>query len=629
MKLGMPSGSIRHKLVVVVILTTLIALSIASAAMVLYDLKAYRASSVNDVSTQTELLGGATAAALDFNDAKVAGESLAVLRFRPRVQAGAVYNARGELFATYARKGLKPQFPKLPREEGVYIEGSSIFAFKRIIENGSILGSAYIAADYDPYSRLTSYAGIVLLVALASLLVAALLSMWLQSVVTRPILSVVEVARQVVNRRDYSERAEKSSSDEVGTLVDAFNAMLDQIQQRDDALREKEAQTRTILESALHSFITMDHEGRILEFNAAAELAFGYSKDEAIGKDMASLIIPPSLRDAHREGLKRYMETGDAKLLGRRTELSGMRADSSEFPIELAITRIEMDGPPVFSAFIADITERKNAENEIRKLNAELEERVRERTAQLELANNELESFCYSVSHDLRGPLRAVDGFSEALVEDMPSDLPEQSSRYLARIRAATLRMGQLIDDLLNLSKVSRGDLTYTEVDLSAVSAEIVEGLRDQEPDRDVEVSIWERMTVDGDARLLRVALENLIANAWKFTAQVESPRIEIGSMRDGDRVVYFVRDNGAGFDMKYADKLFGAFQRLHRADEYPGTGIGLATVQRVVHRHGGRVWADAEPGKGAVFYFSLARRPGVPSNPVSKDVEHGNVMQV
>jgi PAS domain S-box-containing protein len=607
-KLRLSSSSIRYKLVAIVILTTLVALLVSSAAIVWYDLNEYRESYIRDLSTQTELLGAATAAALDFNDAEVAEEGLSVLRFRPRVIAAAVYDARGKLFASYVREGASPVFPELPREDGVYVEETEILAFKRVIGNGTILGSAYIVAEYDPHAEMLNYAGIVLLVALIALLLAALFSMWLQTVVTRPILSVASVARQVVDQRDYDQRVEKSSDDEVGVLVDAFNEMLDEVQERDEALRKKEAQQRTILESALHSFITMDQDGKIVEFNPTAERTFGYAREDVIGKEMAPLIIPPALRDKHREGLKRYLKTGEEHVLGRRVEMTAVKADNSEFPVELGITRIETEGAPIFTAFVADITERKRAEEEIRALNAELEKRVKERTAQLEVANSELESFCYSVSHDLRGPLRAIDGFSEALVEDLPDDLPEQSMRYLERIRSATQRMGQLIEDLLNLSKVSRAGLTFTNVDLSAIAAEVVNGLRQQEADRKVEVSIWDGMTVTGDTRLLRVALENLIGNAWKFTRNCDAAHIEIGSMRDEDRVVYFVRDNGAGFDMKYADKLFGAFQRLHNVNEYPGTGIGLATVQRIVHRHGGRVWADASPGKGAVFYFSLSR---------------------
>lgn len=618
MKLYSSSSSIRYKLFWVVILTTLTALLVASAAIVVYDLKAYREAYTSDIATQTELLGGTTAAALNFDDAQVASESLAVLRYRPKVIAGAVYDERGKLFATYTRESVDHEFPKLPRDEGVYIEGSKIFAFERVIDNGSILGSAYISAEYDPYSRVFSYAGIVLLVALVALLVAVLLSMWLQSSVTRPILSMADVARRVVNSRDFSQRVSKTSDDEVGTLVEAFNDMLEQIQHRDDALSKKEAQTRTILESALHSFIIMDRNGLVQEFNPTAEQTFGYSRDEVIGKEMAPLIIPPATRDRHREGLEHYLETGEGKVIGRRMEMTAMRSDGSEFPVEMGITRVESEDTPLFSAFIADITERKQAEEAIRELNAELEQRVRDRTAQLEMANSELESFCYSVSHDLRSPLRAIDGFSEALVEDLPEDLPKQAAGYLGRIRSATQRMGHLIDDLLNLSKVTRSGVDFTEVDISALASEVVEALRQQEPDRKVEVSIWDNMTVTGDARLLRVALENLVGNAWKFTNQVESPRIEVGRMQIDDKSVYFVRDNGAGFDMKYADKLFGPFQRLHRVEEYPGTGIGLATVQRIVHRHGGKVWAEATPGKGAVFYFSLAPVHAVQSETAS-----------
>jgi signal transduction histidine kinase len=210
------------------------------------------------------------------------------------------------------------------------------------------------------------------------------------------------------------------------------------------------------------------------------------------------------------------------------------------------------------------------------------------------------------VSHDLRAPLRSIDGFSEALLQDFPQHVPEEGRRYLSRIRASTQRMAQLIEDLLNLSRVSRGALERREVDLSELARQVVAELRGREPQRQVDVSIWEGMHAQGDPRLVRAALENLIGNAWKFSSKTDQPRIEIGALADGRRKVFYVRDNGAGFDMAYANKLFGAFQRLHSAGEFSGTGIGLATVQRIVQRHGGRVWADAQPEKGAVFFFTL-----------------------
>jgi signal transduction histidine kinase len=253
-----------------------------------------------------------------------------------------------------------------------------------------------------------------------------------------------------------------------------------------------------------------------------------------------------------------------------------------------------------------EIAEHNRAEQEILRLNAELEQRVKERTAQLEYTNGELEAFCYSVSHDLRAPLRAIDGFGQALMEDFPKDVSEEAQRYLSRIRSSTQRMGQLIEDLLNLSRVSRGGLERRDADVSELARQVVNDLQSREPQRKVDISIWDGMRASADSRLLRAALENLIGNAWKFSAKTDKPRIEIGSLSDDGRAVFYVRDNGAGFDMAYADKLFGAFQRLHSGNEYQGTGIGLATVQRIVHRHGGRIWADAKPGKGAAFYFTL-----------------------
>ncbi|KFN50464.1 sensor histidine kinase [Arenimonas composti] len=253
-----------------------------------------------------------------------------------------------------------------------------------------------------------------------------------------------------------------------------------------------------------------------------------------------------------------------------------------------------------------EVGDRSRAEAEVVRLNAELEARVAERTAQLEAANQELETFCYSVSHDLRAPLRSINGFSQALVEDFPDAVEAGARRYLDRIRAASQRMGQLIEDLLTLSQVSRGSLQRSEFDLGELARTVLADLAQREPERRVEVSVWSPMPVNADRRLVQALLENLLGNAWKFSARADAARIEVGVLRDGSQQIFFVRDNGAGFDMQYADKLFAPFQRLHSGDDFAGTGIGLATVQRIVHRHGGRIWADARVGAGAVFHFTL-----------------------
>ena len=255
------------------------------------------------------------------------------------------------------------------------------------------------------------------------------------------------------------------------------------------------------------------------------------------------------------------------------------------------------------AAELAEANERLREELDERQ---RAEQALKRRTDELGAVNKELETFSYSVSHDLRSPLRSINGFSQALLEDYGDKLDDEGKGFLARVRAASQRMGQLIDDLLNMSRVTRGEAHFETVDVSALARSIVAELQQNEPERQVAVVIADGLEAEGDAQLLRVALGNLIGNSWKYTGKQQQANIEVGVAEHDHELAYFVRDDGVGFDMAYADKLFGAFQRLHSAGEFDGSGIGLATVQRVIHRHGGRVWAESEVGQGATFYFTL-----------------------
>jgi light-regulated signal transduction histidine kinase (bacteriophytochrome) len=288
--------------------------------------------------------------------------------------------------------------------------------------------------------------------------------------------------------------------------------------------------------------------------------------------------------------------------MGAELKLAARRRDGTEVPVAISLSPSQTAQGMMVFCDIRDITREREVEQRIEAMN----ERLVRDNAELDSLNKELESFSYSVSHDLRAPLRAIDGFSQALLEDYADRLDAGGRDYLERVRNAAQRMGHLIDDLLKLARVTRSEVNRDSVDMGALAREIATGLQEGAPERAAEIRIADGLQAHADARLLRIALENLLGNAWKFTAQQAPARIELGeTWQDGARA-FFVRDNGVGFDMAYAGRLFGAFQRLHQDGQFPGTGIGLATVQRIIRRHGGRVWAEAEAGKGATFYFTI-----------------------
>lgn len=362
-----------------------------------------------------------------------------------------------------------------------------------------------------------------------------------------------------------------------------------------------------VVSSSLDAIVAMDAAGKVTMWNPQAEALFGWKSHEIIGLELASIIIPNRMRDAHRKGLAKFLETGAGPILGKHLEMAARNRLGQEFPIELTVVHHKSDGGDVFIGFLRDITERIAAEDAIRGMNAELEQRVAQRTAELVSANRELEAFSHSVSHDLRAPLRSINGFCAALEQEFGEKLDETGREYLARVRRASERMGELIEDLLKLSRVSRQEMRAEQVDLSKLAIEVANELRQEDRSRSVEFVIEPGLIAHGDERLLRIVVENLLENAWKFTSRQSEPAvIEFGRELRAERPYFYVRDNGAGFNMEYSSRLFMPFSRLHSADEFAGNGIGLATVQRIIERHGGEVFAVGEVGKGATFLWSV-----------------------
>jgi signal transduction histidine kinase/CheY-like chemotaxis protein len=526
-----PRGSLRRKLLGVMLATTLVALLVALGAMIAYDLRAYHRGWVGDVSTQAELLGRASGPALTFDDARAAHENLALLRFQPKVRAAAIYNARGTLFATYKAAEADTDFPALPGADGVLTQERDLVVFKRIVEGRQILGTVYLRADYELYDRVLSYAGIALLVVALAMAVAWVLSLWLQHIVTRPILAIGATARDVVVGQDYSQRVAKRSDDELGALVDAFNDMMVEIERRTAAL-------------------------------------------EASNRDKAR-----------------------------------------------------------------EVEERRVAQQEVMRLNAELERRVLERTAQLERLNSELASataaaesanrakseFLSNMSHELRTPLNAIIGFGQLLAASDKQPLgPERTKAFVDHIVNAGRHLLTLINDILNLAQIEAGkmSLSLEPVALADVLAECRSMIEASAQTRAIRLLFPPQVgtIVQADRTRLKQVVLNLLSNAVKYNRDMGTVVVDC-IVLGLDRVRISVQDTGVGMRPEQVQALFQPFNRLgQETGAQEGTGIGLVVTKHLVEMMGGEIGVSSALGTGSLFWIELrATVPAAVPAPVSE----------
>ena len=396
-------------------------------------------------------------------------------------------------------------------------------------------------------------------------------------------------------QRDASGRVVKMR----GTVQDVTER-----KQAEEALHRSEQKFETIFRSSPVALSVSEFEtGRFIEINEAfLRLMNGTSFDQMVGRTSVEVGLPLDERKKIIDAVLRFGHVD-------RLEVSAKRLDGEPFAAEVSLSPYEIEGKSYLLTNIVDITERKEAREQIHQLNLDLEKRVMERTSDLAAANRELETFSFSVSHDLRSPLRIIDGFSKLLKEEYADRLDLEARDYLDRISTAAERMDLLIRGLLNLSHITRSQIQHRPVNLSAMANAIAREFQGSDPQRVAEFVIAPDLSAKGDPELLRSVLQNLLGNAWKYTSKHPRARIEFGAEQGGGKTVFYVRDDGAGFDPENAGKLFNAFQRLHDEKEFPGTGIGLTTVQRIIQRHGGRIWAEGVVNKGATFYFTLPLR--------------------
>lgn len=616
--LSLRNSPIQRKLTFVFILITSTALILACAALYIYERTVFKEALNHNLETLAKVIGDNSETAITFDNPEEANEILAALRAEPQIVAACIYTANGNVLTNWIRPGEIQSLPEKPLFGGGYVSTEDdVGLFSPIINKKTKerAGVIYLRASFQALNvRLKSYAVVVSLILLISFLITFLVSARLVRFLSGPILALANTAKSVSQRKDYSVRAEKRSSDELGTLTDAFNQMLAQIQERDSALRqsneelEQRVQERTqalqqlqhqnelILNAAGEGIYGLDMSGKIAFANPTAAKTSGWTVEELTGKTDHSFLHHSSsngiiYNEADCPICKSFRE---GKVQQSADEIF-RRKNGSIFHAEFVRTPIIEKGKHVGAVVLfKDITQRKTAQ-----------EALASQTRELARSNAELEQFAYVASHDLQEPLRMVSNYTQLLARRYKDKLDSDAHEFIAFAVDGAIRMQGLINDLLMYSRVGTKGKKFKQTDSSNALGQAIINVRGAIEESRAIVTNDDLPVIIADSGQLVQLFQNLIGNAIKFHGK-ESPRVHVSAQRQEDCWLFSVRDNGIGIEPQYAERIFIIFQRLHGQSEYPGTGIGLSICKKIVDRHGGRIWVESKAGEGANFFFTI-----------------------
>lgn len=605
---GLP---IKSKLILVIFSASMVVTVIGFSFFMFLNVQSAREEAIDRAKSEMNVMAQDFVKIVKFSDAYLTSDVVSKLRLFGLIKNIFLYDPEGDRVFQYESSPSSSMEPPGLVPGDVNIEPVFEDGFFQLLMPmqyaGGDYGWVFVRVSTDRMSKkLTAYYQLIAMAVPVMLLVSYFLALWLQRYFSVPIVRLAERVRRIADNSDFAERVGSDQPNEVGDLYRSVGQLLDAIRHSQRRLHHSESKLEAILGLAGSALVSIDGDHKITLFNRQAENIFGYAAREVLGKHL-DMLLPARFREGHDQKIEEFSEKGVSFQNSMfRPDVRGMRKNGGEFPIEASISKMVLAGEKIFTVALSDITQRRQTEAELEAYRSHLEDVVEARTGELRAKNSELEAFSYSIAHDLRAPLRSITSFSQVLLNDIADRLEEKDLENLKRIVSSGKHMSELIDGILDLARIGRAQISNAEVDLSLIVHKAESRLKSESPARDVTWNVMPNIIARGDRQLLGMMLENLLENAWKYTSKQQQATINFGVVDQRGKRVYFVKDNGVGFDMKHADNLFSVFHRLHSSEGYEGTGVGLATVQRIIHRHGGSIWAEAVANEGAAFYFTL-----------------------